>query len=194
MTHTQYITTGIAVSLAVLLGLGLLFFGPAILNPIALFSHSETQSLSATSTDAGVASTTLDVSTSNSFKKPMTNGSGANIPQQLPTELAAHDEVVGTGAEAKAGDTVTVQYVGMLPDGTVFDASSKHQETANGFSFKLGAGMVIKGWDLGVAGMKVGGKRQLIIPPAYGYGANGVPGVIPANATLIFEVELLKVQ
>lgn len=114
------------------------------------------------------------------------------IPQgQLPTQLAAQDLVVGTGAEAKAGSQVTVNYVGMLPDGTVFDASAKHGQP---FSFTLGAGQVIKGWDLGVAGMKVGGKRQLIIPPQDGYGAQGAGGVIPPNATLFFTVELLDVK
>jgi FKBP-type peptidyl-prolyl cis-trans isomerase len=80
----------------------------------------------------------------------------------------------------------------MLPDGKVFDASANHGTT--GFTFQLGAGQVIKGWDLGVAGMKVGGKRQLIVPPSYGYGNQAVGGVIPANATLIFEVELLGVK
>jgi len=109
----------------------------------------------------------------------------------LPTELTIEDTVVGTGKEATAGESVTVHYTGMLPDGTVFDASRPRGE--EGFTFPLGAGMVIAGWDQGVAGMKEGGKRTLIIPPALAYGEAGVPGVIPPNATLIFEVELLKV-
>lgn len=109
-----------------------------------------------------------------------------------PDELQAADEVVGTGAVAEAGDIVTVNYVGSLTDGTVFDASANHGTT--GFTFNLGAGQVIKGWDLGVAGMKEGGKRKLIIPAALAYGDRAIGDVIPANATLIFEVELLKVQ
>ncbi len=104
--------------------------------------------------------------------------------------LAVKDVIIGAGAEAKAGDLVTVNYVGTFPDGTKFDSSYDHGQP---FSFTLGAGQVIKGWDLGVAGMKEGGKRDLIIPPDLGYGANAV-GPIPGNSTLHFEVELLKVQ
>lgn len=107
------------------------------------------------------------------------------------TELIIEDEVVGTGTEAKAGDSVTVHYIGSLTNGTVFDASRSHGD--QGFTFTLGAGQVIKGWDQGVAGMKVGGKRKLTIPSSLAYGNQAVGGVIPANSTLIFEVELLKV-
>jgi peptidylprolyl isomerase/FKBP-type peptidyl-prolyl cis-trans isomerase FkpA len=107
------------------------------------------------------------------------------------TKLIIEDEVVGTGAEAKAGDSVTVHYVGTLTDGTVFDASRNHGD--QGFTFSLGAGQVIKGWDQGVAGMKVGGKRKLTIPSDLAYGSRAVGGVIPANATLVFEVELIGV-
>lgn len=112
-------------------------------------------------------------------------------PEQDVTELTATDITVGTGAEATAGDTVTVQYVGALLDGTVFDASMKHG--TEGFTFKLGGGQVIKGWDMGVAGMKEGGKRKLVIPADLAYGSQAVGGVIPANSTLVFEVELVKV-
>ena len=108
------------------------------------------------------------------------------------TQLQMTDEKVGTGVVAAAGDSVTVNYVGSLTNGTVFDASANHGTT--GFTFTLGAGQVIKGWDLGVAGMKVGGKRKLVIPAALAYGNQAVGGVIPANSTLIFEVELMKVQ
>ena len=97
----------------------------------------------------------------------------------------------GSGPVAKAGDTVTVNYTGWLTDGTKFD-SSKDRGTP--FQFQLGGGQVIKGWDQGVAGMKVGGVRKLTIPPELGYGARGAGGVIPPNATLVFEVELLGVN
>jgi FKBP-type peptidyl-prolyl cis-trans isomerase len=105
--------------------------------------------------------------------------------------LAYVDLKIGTGKEAKPGDTVTVHYTGRLKDGTKFDSSVERDEP---FPFQLGAGNVIKGWDEGVAGMKEGGKRKLRIPPELGYGAGGRGKVIPPNAVLIFDVELLKVQ
>jgi FKBP-type peptidyl-prolyl cis-trans isomerase len=97
----------------------------------------------------------------------------------------------GTGAEATSGTNVTVHYVGTLTNGTKFDSS---RDRGKGFSFKLGAGQVIKGWDQGVAGMKIGGLRKLTIPPDLAYGARGFPPVIPPNSTLVFEVELLGVS
>lgn len=105
--------------------------------------------------------------------------------------LKIEDEVVGTGAEATPGHKITVNYSGTLTDGTKFDSS---YDRGTPFTFNLGAGEVIKGWDEGFSGMKVGGKRKLTIPPELGYGANGAGGAIPPNATLIFEVELLKVE
>lgn len=105
--------------------------------------------------------------------------------------LRITDVVVGTGAKASPGDTVVVHYRGTLEDGSQFDAS---YDRGTPFSFPLGAGRVIKGWDEGVQGMQVGGKRKLVIPPDLGYGSRGAGGVIPPNATLIFDVELLEVK
>jgi FKBP-type peptidyl-prolyl cis-trans isomerase len=96
----------------------------------------------------------------------------------------------GTGSEAQAGKNVTVHYVGTLLDGTKFDSS---RDRGKGFSFKLGGGQVIKGWDQGVAGMKIGGLRKLTIAPELAYGERGFPPVIPPRSTLVFEVELLSV-
>jgi len=109
---------------------------------------------------------------------------------QTPSGLRYQDLVVGEGAEATPGQTVVVHYVGWLLDGEKFDASLDRGET---FPFPLGGGRVIPGWDEGVAGMKVGGARRLVIPPALGYGEGGFPPVIPPNATLVFDVQLMGV-
>jgi FKBP-type peptidyl-prolyl cis-trans isomerase FkpA len=105
-------------------------------------------------------------------------------------KLIMEDLVVGTGTAAASGQKVTVHYTGWLTNGTKFDSS---KDRGDPFVFPLGKGQVIKGWDQGVQGMKVGGKRKLTIPPEMGYGARGAGGVIPPNATLLFEVELLGV-
>lgn len=105
--------------------------------------------------------------------------------------LEIEDLRPGTGAEARAGNSVTVHYVGTLTDGSKFDSS---RDRGEGFTFKLGAGQVIKGWDQGVAGMKVGQVRKLTIPAELAYGERGFPPVIPPRSTLVFEVELLAVK
>ncbi len=104
--------------------------------------------------------------------------------------LIIEDIIIGDGAEAVQGKDIVVHYTGWLTNGITFDSS---HDRAQPFVFTLGAGEVIRGWDEGFAGMKVGGKRKLTIPPEMGYGANVVGGIIPANSTLIFEVELLQV-
>jgi len=111
-------------------------------------------------------------------------------PTTTASGLQYWDIVVGTGATASPGSIVKVHYSGFLTNGAKFDSSRDRGEP---FSFPLGAGQVIRGWDEGVAGMKVGGQRQLRIPPQLGYGASGAGGAIPPNATLIFDVELLDV-
>ncbi len=105
-------------------------------------------------------------------------------------DLQTEDLVVGEGATASAGQTVVVHYTGWLTNGTKFDSSHDRNQP---FAFDLGQGQVIKGWDQGVAGMKVGGKRKLTIPPDMGYGARGI-GPIPPNSTLVFEVDLLDIE
>ena len=117
-----------------------------------------------------------------------TAGAPATAPATSKVDIV--DTVVGKGAEAVSGKTVTVHYTGTLKDGTKFDSSVDRKEP---FSFNLGAGQVIKGWEQGIVGMKVGGKRKLTIPPELAYGANAV-GAIPANSTLLFDVELLDVK
>ncbi len=129
-------------------------------------------------------------------EQPAAEAPAAEAPAKGPvtkdvTKLVIKDTKVGTGAEAKAGQSVTVNYTGYLTDGTKFDSSL---DSGQPFTFNLGAGEVIKGWDDGVAGMKVGGTRTLTIPPAMGYGDQGAGGVIPPGATLYFEVELLAVN
>ena len=110
------------------------------------------------------------------------------MTQMTDSGLKFEDTTVGSGAIASQGQTVSVHYTGWLENGTKFDSSKDRNEP---FEFKLGAGQVIRGWDEGVAGMKIGGVRRLTIPPQLGYGDRGAGGVIPPKATLIFEVELL---
>ena len=171
MNPTQ---TGIAVALALAVALGFFVFGTPFMGSFATDTASEDM---AVGTTTSLTTESMDLSLA------------PNEP--LPTDLVVTDVVVGSGPEALPGQMVTVHYVGALPDGTVFDASANHGQP---FTFQLGAGRVIRGWDEGVKGMKVGGKRRLVIPPDMAYGPQAVGDVIPANATLLFEVELLAVQ
>jgi peptidylprolyl isomerase len=122
----------------------------------------------------------------NPSTSPTPSASASSVPMD---KISGEDMIVGTGAEAKSGDSVKVNYIGKLIDGTKFDSS---YDRGTPFEFTLGVGQVIKGWDYGVVGMKVGGKRLLIIPPAFGYGDQKA-GSIPPNSILVFEVELLEV-
>ncbi len=114
-----------------------------------------------------------------------------NDIKTMPDGLKIYDEVVGTGKEVKSEDTVTVNYVGYLENGTKFDSSYDRNSP---FTTQIGVGQVIKGWDEGIVGMKVGGKRRLMIPSGLGYGAAGAGSSIPPNANLVFDVELLSVK
>jgi FKBP-type peptidyl-prolyl cis-trans isomerase len=124
---------------------------------------------------------------------PAVNAQKSQEPKvmETPSGLKYIDTVVGTGAQPKAGQQVTVHYTGSLDDGTKFDSSVDRKQP---FTFIIGVGQVIKGWDEGVSTMKVGGKRTLIIPSKLGYGERGAGNVIPPNATLHFDVELLSVK
>ncbi len=158
--ETMVTPTGIAIALAVVIALGFLFMGSSLFAP---FESTEPQPA-------------LEV--------------GQVLPGNEEGKRMTTDIVVGTGAEAVPGASITVNYVGKLDNGQVFDASSNHGQP---FTFTLGVGQVIPGWDQGLLGMKVGGKRTLVIPPEAAYGDRAI-GSIPANSTLTFEVELLDVQ
>ncbi len=141
---------------------------------------------------------TVESAVSDTITKSATNQSAQSattltntMDQSTAGQLKITDVKVGTGATAKAGDTISVLYTGKFEDGTVFDASSKHG--GQPIQFTLGAGQVIKGWDMGFDGMKVGGKRTLVIPSDLGYGANDY-GPIPGGSTLIFDIELVGIK
>jgi FKBP-type peptidyl-prolyl cis-trans isomerase FkpA len=161
--------------------------------------RKQNQQAAATQTVVAVTQAALDAtSTAIALIPPTPSPTPRPMPTPNPTletvtttsGLKYQDITTGSGAEAKTGDTVVVNYTGWLLDGTMFDTSFKQGEP---FEFTLGTGGVIKGWDEGIPGMKVGGKRILTIPPELAYGASG-SGSIPPNATLVFEVELIEVK
>jgi FKBP-type peptidyl-prolyl cis-trans isomerase len=163
---------------------------------IAVGNESDTSSVPHVKGETTPTSTTPTTPPTASAKTP-TSGALSTQPKvtvptgPAPTTLVTKEIIKGTGPEAKPGDPVTVNYVGVLyHGGTEFDASWKRNEP---FAFALGKGQVIKGWDQGVAGMKVGGRRELIIPSELAYGKTGSPPTIPANAPLVFVVDLLGV-
>jgi peptidylprolyl isomerase len=125
------------------------------------------------------------------FSKAPQESSSTPNQQQTAEGSQVTDLTIGQGQEAKTGDRVSVHYTGTLLDGTKFDSS---YDRGKPFEFVLGQNQVIQGWEKGVLGMKVGGKRKLVIPPSLAYGEQGIPGAIPPNATLMFEVELLDIQ
>ncbi len=170
-------STVIAVSIAIIVAVSFIFFGPFIIRSL----------------NYRLVPTTNSQTTGKSAQVVKSTGSSDSSKTQAENtdKLSVTDEVVGTGEVAKSGDVVSVQYVGTLEDGTVFDSTKAHGDKP--FTFTLGVGQVIKGWDDGVVGMKVGGVRKLVIPASLGYGDRAV-GPIPANSTLIFEVKLEKVS
>jgi FKBP-type peptidyl-prolyl cis-trans isomerase len=163
----------------------------AIIAAVGLLVISQTSSSSSSSSAPTATST-----------PPTSSGAGTSVlcASQPPAltgvkdadvkELKVEDKIIGSGAEAVAGKPIVMNYIGRLTDGTQFDASCGKDT----FTFNLGGGQVIAGWDQGILGMKVGGIRRLIIPASLGYGAAGAGGVIPPNAALVFDVELVAVQ
>jgi FKBP-type peptidyl-prolyl cis-trans isomerase len=192
---------------AILISFGVMLVCFAVL-VIAQFSGSKQEAIAAVTTQPQTQiAVTTEVTESVNQSNPLV--ADATVPEtpatiagnnmteknteetiSTPSGLKYVDLKVGDGAEPKTGQTVVVHYTGTLEDGTKFDSS---RDRSSPFQFKLGVGQVIKGWDEGVASMKVGGRRKLIIPADLGYGSRGAGGVIPPNATLIFDVELLKI-
>lgn len=158
-----------------------------VLLAVGQVGSKQNTAIAAELTQMPPGSTTVTENNTLIASNPMPDANAVTTPSGLKyVELKE-----GTGATPQPGQTVEVHYVGTLEDGTKFDSS---RDRGQPFSFKIGVGQVIKGWDEGLSTMKVGGRRQLIIPPELGYGSRGAGNVIPANATLLFDVELLGVK
>lgn len=159
-----------------------------------IFGFGQNQPKEPIQNPAGENSAPLETLNPGSQNQEQTQGQGQNTKPSSYNIKGMKVEIIkqGTGVEAKTGDMVTVNYTGTLTNGTKFDSSLNPGRTP--FQFTLGQNMVIQGWELGVLGMKVGEKRKLTIPPELGYGPNAVGDLIPANATLLFDVELLKIN
>lgn len=178
---------GILISLGVMLVCGLLVVLAQVSSGQKSANTAPTQNQAAVVTETPIANLPTDTTRRMAMNADSENDNVVTTPSGLKyVELKE-----GTGATPQTGQTVVVHYTGTLENGTKFDSSRDRNQP---FSFKLGVGQVIKGWDEGLSTMKVGGRRQLTIPPELGYGARGAGGVIPPNATLIFDVELLKIS
>ncbi len=164
---------------SIILSLGVMVFCLVLLVVVQVTGSSPAQADTAVQTNNQQAQ----------LEAPVTENNASDIVT-TPSGLKYRDIQVGEGPTPQVGQTVFVHYTGTLESGTKFDSS---RDRGQPFSFKLGVGQVIKGWDEGLSTMKVGGRRELIIPPDLGYGARGAGGVIPPNATLIFDVELLRI-
>jgi FKBP-type peptidyl-prolyl cis-trans isomerase len=151
---------------------------------------TSSDSASSTKTDSGAGTSSSAPAAQSTTPAPAAAPSSAT--RTTSSGLQIQDTLVGTGATAETGKTVSVLYTGTFTDGTKFDSSADHGNQP--MDVMLGAGSVIKGWDEGIVGMKVGGKRKLTIPPALAYGERGYPGAIPPNATLVFDIQLMGVK
>ena len=173
----------VAVFLLVLVAVGAFF--------VITGKEKEKSALQNSTPSATISGETTSTESANTLSEEVSD----NTKMDTISELQIVDEKIGTGDTAVEGKTVTVNYTGTLMDGTIFDSNTNPQfGHVEPFSFTVGAGQVIEGWDKGVLGMKVGGIRKLTIPSSMAYGDNGIPGAIPGGATLVFEVELLKVE
>jgi FKBP-type peptidyl-prolyl cis-trans isomerase FkpA len=165
--------------------------GVAVLAVLLLAGCNQSSTTTSTTSTAGTSTPPAAHESTGTHMSEGQPAAGAASMVTTASGLQYQDIVLGDGATAQSGNTVTVHYTGWLTDSTKFDSS---RDSGRPFSFVLGQGQVIRGWDEGVAGMKVHGRRKLVIPPHLGYGAQGAGGVIPPNATLVFDVELLDVH
>ncbi len=187
---TKYLLT-LVVFLVIIVVVGFLVFRDWSPEQAIVLTSQEADIESALTVDIPTTTISQATTTNKQTEQPMQDEQPQEQPEPVTPKLQTEILQEGTGAEAINGNTVSVHYTGLLEDGTKFDSSLDRGQP---FSFTLGSGQVIKGWDLGVLGMKVGEKRKLTIPSELGYGERGAGASIPPNATLIFEVELLGIN